>query len=104
MGRLLSGSAGMAGRSPPAAKRLLAMPSPRSPRAGKRKQSRALDVATLLAACDEVAPFRLAADWDNVGLIAGRDDWAARKILLAIDLTDAVAREAIGRSVDALVV
>ncbi|TWT42149.1 putative GTP cyclohydrolase 1 type 2 [Phycisphaerae bacterium RAS1] len=60
-------------------------------------------VADLEAALNRIAPFKLAAEWDNVGLLAGRPEWPARRILLAIDLTDAVAREAIRTETDALV-
>lgn len=64
---------------------------------------RAPIVAELLAAIDQFAPLSLAAEWDNVGLIAGRRDWPARRVLVALDLTDAVAREAIVGKIDALV-
>lgn len=60
-------------------------------------------VADLLVALDALAPFRSAADWDNVGLLAGRPQWPARRGLLAIDLTDAVAREALRKRADVLV-
>lgn len=66
--------------------------------------ARTTRVADLLEALNEIAPFSEAADWDNVGLLAGRADWPARSALLAIDLTDPVAREALSRKVDALVV
>lgn len=59
-------------------------------------------VAQLLAAMDDVAPLQGAADWDNVGLLAGKPDWPARRVMLAIDLTDAVAEEALAAEVDAL--
>ncbi len=52
-------------------------------------------VADVLAALDRIAPFACAAEWDNVGLLAGRPEWAAARALLVIDLTDAVAREAL---------
>lgn len=59
-------------------------------------------VRDLLRAVEAVAPLRLAADWDNVGLIAGRPEWPARTVLAAIDLTDAVARQALRARADAL--
>ena len=61
-------------------------------------------VGSLHAALDELAPFRYAADWDNVGLLAGRPGWPVRRALLAIDLTDAVAEEALRKKTDAVVV
>ena len=69
----------------------------------KRKRPQ-IEVADVYAALDEIAPFAGAEDWDNVGLLAGRPEWSASNILLAIDLTDAVAREALRKNADALVV
>jgi dinuclear metal center YbgI/SA1388 family protein len=60
-------------------------------------------VSTLAAALEELAPARLAAEWDNVGLLAGRPEWPVSRALLAIDLTDAVAREALESGASALV-
>lgn len=60
-------------------------------------------VADLYAALDALAPFRFAADWDNVGLLAGRPEWQVRRVLLALDLTDAVAEEALRKRPQALV-
>jgi dinuclear metal center YbgI/SA1388 family protein len=62
------------------------------------------NVADLLAAVDGLAPLEYAAEWDNVGLLAGRPEWPARRGLLAIDLTDGVAREALRKRADVLVV
>lgn len=62
-----------------------------------------LTVADLAAAVERLAPRHLAAEWDNVGLLAGRPAWPLRRALVALDLTDAVAREALSRQVDALV-
>ncbi|MBN2447555.1 MAG: Nif3-like dinuclear metal center hexameric protein [Phycisphaerae bacterium] len=61
-------------------------------------------VSDLHTALNGIAPLRLAAEWDNVGLLAGRMEWPAGRVLLAIDLTDAVAREALAANVDTLVV
>ncbi|HMQ15026.1 MAG TPA: Nif3-like dinuclear metal center hexameric protein [Phycisphaerae bacterium] len=55
------------------------------------------------AALDAFAPFRNAAEWDNVGLLLGRPEWPARRALLTIDLTDQVAREALRRGADVVV-
>lgn len=54
-------------------------------------------------ALNALAPFEYAAEWDNVGLLAGRRDAPATRVLLAIDLTDAVAREALRTKADLLV-
>jgi dinuclear metal center YbgI/SA1388 family protein len=61
-------------------------------------------VADLLEAVAEIAPPDLAAEWDNVGLLAGKPEWPATRTLIAIDLTDAVAREALRSRANALVV
>lgn len=63
----------------------------------------AATAADVYAALDGLAPFSLAAEWDNVGLLAGRMDWPARRTLLAIDLTDAVAQEALAGDVGLVV-
>lgn len=62
------------------------------------------NVGELVAILDGLAPFAQAAEWDNVGLLAGRPEWPAARALLAIDLTDAVAREALRKRANALVV
>jgi dinuclear metal center YbgI/SA1388 family protein len=61
-------------------------------------------VGDVYSALNAWVPFELAAQWDNVGLLAGRPEWPARRALLAIDLTDAVADEALARRVNLLVV
>ena len=58
---------------------------------------------TVSAFCDAmevIAPTRLAQSWDNVGLIAGDRTAPVRRALLCIDLTPAVAEEAIRRKAD----
>lgn len=44
----------------------------------------------------ELAPKELAMEGDNVGLLVGRPDREATKILVALDVTEDVAEEAIG--------
>jgi len=51
-------------------------------------------VADLVRAMEAIAPLRHAASWDNVGLLLGDADRPLRSVLLAIDLTAAVAAEA----------
>lgn len=65
------------------------------PRAGTSSGRARWSVAQVSDALNTIAPFSLASEWDNVGLLAGKLDWPATRLLLAIDLTDAVAREAI---------
>lgn len=52
-------------------------------------------VRDLADALDHIAPRRLAAEWDNVGLLLGAAAEPCSRVLLAIDLTDAVLEEAI---------
>lgn len=68
----------------------------------KRNNPRAT-VAELHAALHAMAPFDYAAEWDNVGLLAGRRAAFVRRVGVALDLTDAVAQEALRARPDALV-
>lgn len=52
---------------------------------------------------NRIAPTWTAADWDNVGLLAGSVSWPVGRALLAIDLTEAVLAEAIKGRYDAIV-
>ena len=61
-------------------------------------------VADVLAAVDRLAPFRQAEEWDNVGLILGGADRPVRRVLAALDASDAVAAEAERLRADCLVV
>lgn len=70
---------------------------------GKLPKQRAITVERVFDALNTIAPFSLAAEWDNVGLLAGKADWSATRLLLAIDLTDDVAREALAGNFAALV-
>jgi len=77
--------------------------TPREVRKTGAAEPGAVTVATLASALNEIAPLHLAADWDNVGLLAGRPEWPVTRVLLAIDLTDAVAREALEAGASALI-
>ena len=57
----------------------------------------------LITAFETFAPTYLANDWDNVGLLVGSTTWQANNILLTIDLTEAVMKEAINMKVDTIV-
>jgi putative NIF3 family GTP cyclohydrolase 1 type 2 len=52
---------------------------------------------------EQIAPTWAAADWDNVGLLAGSRAWKVSRVLLTIDLTPAVLDEALGSRHDAIV-
>ena len=49
----------------------------------------------ILSAFEEVAPLRLAEDFDNPGLLVGDPDRVVERVLVALDITDAVIDEAI---------
>jgi len=42
----------------------------------------------------EIAPYELAEEWDNVGLLVGRARAEVSRVLVALDLTDGVVKEA----------
>lgn len=60
---------------------------------------------TALATLDEIAPLRLAADWDNVGLLVDPTgpDAPVRRVFLCIDLTEPVFEEALKAEADLIV-
>lgn len=57
-------------------------------------------VADVCAAMENLAPTALAQEWDNVGLLAGDLQAAVRRVLLTIDMTEAVVDEAIRKKVE----
>lgn len=62
-----------------------------------------LRVNDVYATLDTLAPFAHAEPWDNVGLLAGWAEAPVSQVLMAIDLTDAVAGEALDKGADLLV-
>jgi dinuclear metal center YbgI/SA1388 family protein len=55
-----------------------------------------MTISDLIAAAEAIAHPSLAEEWDNVGLLAGSASWPlGGPVLLTIDLTEAVAAEAI---------
>jgi dinuclear metal center YbgI/SA1388 family protein len=60
-------------------------------------------VAQLLAAIERLAPSALAEEWDNVGLLVGRHNQPARRVLVALELRDEVLGEARETGCDAVV-
>ena len=63
----------------------------------------AMLVAQLLAAIERLAPSSLAEEWDNVGLLVGRHNQPARRVLVALELRDEVLGEAREAGCDAVV-
>ena len=49
------------------------------------------------------APKDLAMEWDNVGLLVGDPDREVRKVLVSLDITEAVAEEAAGKGCELIV-
>lgn len=52
-------------------------------------------VSDILAHLDSIAPTQYAMSYDNVGLLVGNADVEVSKILVALDITDAVINEAV---------
>ena len=52
-------------------------------------------VADIFRALDERAPFETQMDFDNAGFLVGRGDRQVKRILVALDITGEVAREAV---------
>lgn len=57
----------------------------------------------VIACLEKVAPRCFAEKWDNVGLLAGREDKEVNKILLALDPTSDVVNEAAAWGADLLI-
>ena len=49
------------------------------------------------------APYELAASWDNVGHLIGEQHAEAKKVLVALDITEAVVQEAIDCGADVII-
>ncbi len=82
------------------------MNSPRSRRAARRPSNPAVSpprVGDLCRVMEEIAPSWAAAEWDNVGLLAGDISWPAQRLLLTIDLTPAVLAEARRRQAQVII-
>ncbi|MSR33304.1 MAG: Nif3-like dinuclear metal center hexameric protein [Phycisphaerales bacterium] len=60
-------------------------------------------IGELVLAIDAVAPRRLAAAWDNTGLLLGDPSRELRRAMLTIDLTNAVLDEAIAAKCQAII-
>lgn len=62
-----------------------------------------MKISELMAVCEAVAPLRLAEPWDQVGLHVGDPGARASRVLLCIDLTEAVLEEAIAQKVQLVI-
>ena len=52
---------------------------------------------------EDLAPAKLAEEWDNPGLNVGNPDAEVKKILVALDATEAVIDEAVEKGADMIV-
>ena len=60
-------------------------------------------VLKMLELVAEIAPFELAEEWDNAGLLAGHPDWPVERAMVALDLTDGALREAASKGAQLIV-
>jgi dinuclear metal center YbgI/SA1388 family protein len=60
-------------------------------------------VASIAAFLEQLAPSRLAEEWDNVGLLVGRRDQAVKKLMTCLTVTPASAAEAVEAAADLIV-
>lgn len=62
-----------------------------------------LTVGDFYKAMDDIAPFNITGDWDNVGLLIGSCSDSVSKVLLALDATKAVIEEAVEIGADLII-
>jgi dinuclear metal center YbgI/SA1388 family protein len=60
-------------------------------------------VASVISILDELAPRYLAEQWDNVGLLVGRQQQTVRRVMTCLTITPASASEAIAGEADLIV-
>jgi len=60
-------------------------------------------VSDILNILEDMMPFALAEEWDNIGLLAGSRVWTVEKILCALDLTEEVVDEAVEKGCNLIV-
>jgi dinuclear metal center YbgI/SA1388 family protein len=60
-------------------------------------------VTTIAAFLEEIAPVRLAEEWDNVGLLVGRRDQSVTRLMTCLTVTPESAAEAIESHADLIV-
>ena len=62
-----------------------------------------MQVETIAQMIEELAPLSLAMDFDHVGLMVGNSHATVSKVLVALDLTEAVAEEAVAKGAEMIV-
>jgi len=60
-------------------------------------------IVAVAAFLEQLAPFRLAEDWDNVGLLVGHRDRSVTKVMTCLTVTPASAAEAIEAGAELIV-
>ena len=60
-------------------------------------------VAAIAAFLEQVAPFRLAEEWDNVGLLVGHRSQSVEKLMTCLTVTPSSAAEAVQQGADLIV-
>jgi len=63
-------------------------------RRAEKTEGGKMKVREIVNVLEEIAPPHLAAEWDNVGLLVGNAEAGATRLMLCIDLTEQVLREA----------
>ena len=62
-----------------------------------------MKVAQIIDKLEQLAPIAYAESWDNVGLLVGSREREVKKIMVALDATDAVIEQAIAKKVDMII-
>jgi dinuclear metal center YbgI/SA1388 family protein len=60
-------------------------------------------VNKILKIIDQIAPFETADSWDNVGLLVGNENQVVNRILIALDISEEVIKEAIEEGFDLII-
>ena len=62
-----------------------------------------MECKEIIKLMENIAPSQYKEDWDNVGLLVGRDDKVVKRILVALDPTEHVIRQAVKNEIDMLI-
>ena len=68
-----------------------------------RKELHSMDCNTVIKQLNQIAPERLACEWDNVGLLLGERTRKVKKIVIGLELTDEVAERAVLENADMII-
>lgn len=58
---------------------------------------------TIIELMEKIAPLYLAESWDNVGFQIGNKDKEVKRIMVALDITETIADEAVEKNVDMII-